>query len=412
MSDDMQMLRDLGEVKAELSAVKAELAGLRERIDDVVISNLRDHGKRMSMLETRVAALEAAENRRAGGMAALVAVAAAAGAARERPFALDRWISGSHISAEAISNFGKRCHGKEQYHAQDEPQFHGIPDQQPYRCWPPHCPGTGTTPSAIRPAPCVPPPSSRRRCRPRGSSAPPDRRPLMPTRPLFRTVETAAAITDSVLVSFSGGKDSVATLDLCVKHFRHVEGFFMYYVKGLSFQEQICRYYEDRYGLPIHRVPHFELSQFLRYGLYRPTDFSVPVVSVKDVYNYLRPNTDIWWIAAGERIADSVWRLGHHQSSSGTIDEKRGRIYPVAEWRKEDVVAYIRQNKLKVGVESRKLGFSFGSLQAREVIPVKRHFPADFARIRAWFPFVEAGIIHHQIKEERRGRETQQVPEV
>ena len=57
----MQMLRDLGEVKAELSAVKAELAGLRERIDDVVISNLRDHGKRMSMLETRVAALEAAE---------------------------------------------------------------------------------------------------------------------------------------------------------------------------------------------------------------------------------------------------------------------------------------------------------------------------------------------------------------
>ena len=29
MSDDIQMLRDLGEVKAELSAVKAELAGLR-----------------------------------------------------------------------------------------------------------------------------------------------------------------------------------------------------------------------------------------------------------------------------------------------------------------------------------------------------------------------------------------------
>ena len=181
--------------------------------------------------------------------------------------------------------------------------------------------------------------------------------------------------------------------------------------KGLSFQEQICRYYEDRYGLPIHRVPHFELSQFLRYGLYRPTDFSVPVVSVKDVYNYLRLNTDIWWIAAGERITDSVWRRAIIKSS-GTIDEKRGRIYPVAEWRKEDVVAYIRQNKLKVGVESRKLGFSFGSLQAREVIPVKLHFPADFARIRAWFPFVEAGIVHHQIKEERRGRETQQVPEV
>lgn len=91
MNDDVQLVREIGEVKAELSAVKAELAGLRERIDDVVISILRDHGKRMAMLETRVAALEAAENRRAGGMAALVAVAAAAGAAGN---VLSRWIAG------------------------------------------------------------------------------------------------------------------------------------------------------------------------------------------------------------------------------------------------------------------------------------------------------------------------------
>ena len=91
MSDDMQMLRDLGEVKAELSAVKADLAALCRPYPYVVMSNLRDHGKRMSMLETRVAALEAAENRRAGGMAALVAVAAAAGAAGN---VLSRWIAG------------------------------------------------------------------------------------------------------------------------------------------------------------------------------------------------------------------------------------------------------------------------------------------------------------------------------
>ena len=89
--ENIRLVREIGDVKTELSAVKAELAGLRERIDDVVISNLRDHGKRMSMLETRVAALEAAETRRAGGIAALVAVAAAAGAAGN---VLSRWIAG------------------------------------------------------------------------------------------------------------------------------------------------------------------------------------------------------------------------------------------------------------------------------------------------------------------------------
>ena len=93
--------------------------------------------------------------------------------------------------------------------------------------------------------------------------------------PLFRSVETAAAITDRVLVAFSGGKDSVVTLDVCMRHFAHVEGFFMYQVRGLSFQESIIRYYEDKYGIPIHRIPHFELSSSLRYGLFPTCDIAV-----------------------------------------------------------------------------------------------------------------------------------------
>ena len=107
MNDDVQLVREIGEVKAELSGLKAEVAGTNQRLDDIVITQLKDHGKRLamqdirissleqaenrSMLETRVAALEAAETRRAGGMAALVAVAAAAGAAGN---VLSRWIAG------------------------------------------------------------------------------------------------------------------------------------------------------------------------------------------------------------------------------------------------------------------------------------------------------------------------------
>lgn len=216
--------------------------------------------------------------------------------------------------------------------------------------------------------------------------------------PLFRTVETAAAITDRVLVSFSGGKDSVATLDLCVKHFSHVECFFMYQVRGLSFQEAIIRYYEDKYGIPVHRIPHFELSHWLRYGLFRNYDDGCPIVSVKETYDYMRENTGIWWIAAGERIADSVWRRAMIKSS-GSIDPKRGRFYPIAEWKKEDVRAYIRQNKLKVGAESAKLGFSFRSFSPNELIAIRNYFPKDYLKIRRWFPLVDASILQHQYKE-------------
>lgn len=215
--------------------------------------------------------------------------------------------------------------------------------------------------------------------------------------PLFRSVETAAAITDSVLVAFSGGKDSVVTLDVCVRHFAHVEGFFMYQVRGLSFQESILRYYEDKYGIPIHRIPHFELSQWLRYGLFRSCDFDCPIVSVKETYDYMRENTDIWWIAAGERIADSVWRRAMIKSS-GTIDAKRGRFFPIAEWSKADVMAYIRQRKLRVGAESSRLGFSFRSLMGKDLLKIQKHFPQDYARIRRWFPLVDVSIIHHKMQ--------------
>lgn len=216
--------------------------------------------------------------------------------------------------------------------------------------------------------------------------------------PLLRVVETAASMTDRILVSFSGGKDSVVTLDLCMRHFQHVECFFMYYVKGLSFQEDILRYYEDRYGVPIYRIPHFELSIWLRYGVFREMDLDVPIVSIKQIYDYMRDNTDIYWIAAGERIADSVWRRAMIKHS-GSIDDVRGRVYPISEWKKDDILSYIRQRKLRVGAESAHLGFSFRSLLPRDVREIRKVYPQDYSLIREWFPLVDAGLFHLEMME-------------
>lgn len=77
--ENIRLVREIGEVKAELSGLKAEVAGTNQRLDDIVITQLKDHGKRLAMQDIRISSLEQAENRQAGGISALAAIATVAG---------------------------------------------------------------------------------------------------------------------------------------------------------------------------------------------------------------------------------------------------------------------------------------------------------------------------------------------
>lgn len=51
MDRDMEIMKEISEVKAALAAVQAELVAVNKRIDDALISQVRDHGKRIAALE-------------------------------------------------------------------------------------------------------------------------------------------------------------------------------------------------------------------------------------------------------------------------------------------------------------------------------------------------------------------------
>lgn len=208
---------------------------------------------------------------------------------------------------------------------------------------------------------------------------------------LFDPVKTMSKISDTTIVLFSGGKDSAVTLDLCFKYFKHVKPVFMYLVRGLEFQERTIRWYEDKYDTEVLRVPHFMLSDFLRYGSFRPMDLDVPIVKTAEAYNYIREKTGVYWIAGGERISDSIIRRAMIKQSS-SIDISRGRFFPLAYWRKKHVMSYIKQHNIPLSLESRELGFSFRSLEGRELSVIKEKFPKDFEKIKADFPLIEASI--------------------
>ena len=208
---------------------------------------------------------------------------------------------------------------------------------------------------------------------------------------LFDALKAQAMITDSVIVGFSGGKDSIVTLDLCFRYFKRVQPFFMYICPNLSFQQSLIRWYETKYDTHIIQLPHFDTSGFMRYGSFRPGDASCPIISITDIYNYVRQQTGIWYIAAGERISDSIVRQAMIKHS-GSIDRKRGRFYPLAYWNKSEVLRYVKTKKLKLGADSKALGFSYRSLDGKELKAVKDNFPDDYQKILKLYPFADAAV--------------------
>ena len=68
-----ELVREIGRLNANISELQAEIKSLDRRFDEVVITQLKDHGNRISVLE-------AAENKRKGAMATITAIIAAVSA--------------------------------------------------------------------------------------------------------------------------------------------------------------------------------------------------------------------------------------------------------------------------------------------------------------------------------------------
>lgn len=213
---------------------------------------------------------------------------------------------------------------------------------------------------------------------------------------LYDPIKTMSKITDSVIVAFSGGKESVVVLDMCFRYFKNVTPFFMYICPDLSFQEKTLEWYEKKYQTEIIRIPHMDVSEFFHYGSFRPPDFSFPIISINDIYKYIRLETDTWWIAAGERINDSIVRRAM-MKKSGSIDIQRGRLYPVSGWKKQEVLDYIKFHNLYLGADSRKLGFSFKSLWGKELFMLKQYFPDDYYKVLKLYPLAAAGVKRYEM---------------
>jgi hypothetical protein len=204
------------------------------------------------------------------------------------------------------------------------------------------------------------------------------------------------------LLAFSTGKDSIAAALAIRDAFDEVIPFYLYLVPGLEFVEESLDYYERTLfgGRRIIRMPHPSLYRWLNSYLYQPPHRAevihaarLPDFDYRDVHDLIRDHHKARkaLVATGVRAADSPMRRVSIMQH-GAILRSKGEYFPVWDWKKDRLVAEIERAKVKLPVDYRVFGRTFDGLDARFLIPMRKHLPRDYARVLDWFPLAEADV--------------------
>jgi hypothetical protein len=203
------------------------------------------------------------------------------------------------------------------------------------------------------------------------------------------------------LMSFSGGKDSLAAYLAIRPRFARVVPFHMYAVPGLEFVEEGLRYFE-RHLLdePIIRMPHPQLYRMLGELVFQPPERMAILdaarlhecgYDTKMVRSLVIEETGVGkrsYVATGVRASDSPTRrlsiLTH-----GPISRQAKTFMPIWDWRKAQAMKVINDAGLRLPVDYDLFGRSFDGLSYQYLAPIKRHFPRDYERILQWFPLAD-----------------------
>lgn len=206
----------------------------------------------------------------------------------------------------------------------------------------------------------------------------------------LRQLARASQEHEHVVVAYSGGKDSCATLDLCVRSFRKVSAFFMYLVPGLACVNRALGEAEQRYGVHIAQYPHWIISKIARAGAYLPPlppEKTPPEWKLDDIYAMAMEDTGATILATGARLADSQWR----RRQMATWGKKDTILYPCSHWNKLQVLGYLRAQKIPIPPSSGKSATGV-DLTEPSLLWLHDTFPDDFKRLLRYYPLAE-GVI-------------------
>lgn len=216
---------------------------------------------------------------------------------------------------------------------------------------------------------------------------------------------------DVSLLAFSRGKDSIASY-LAMRDHLDVVPVHYTLVPGLSFVDESLDYFERKlFKRRIIRMLHPSFYRWTSEMLYQPLH-NAEVISAAgletpdytEIGKWVRQQEKVdarALAAVGVRAADNPHRR-RSATRHGVFRVGNQTWWPVCWWNKADVISSIQKAGIQLPVDYEMFGRSFDGLDARFMIPLRRHRPKDYEQVCKWFPLVGAEIkryeMHHGIK--------------
>lgn len=206
-------------------------------------------------------------------------------------------------------------------------------------------------------------------------------------------IQIIRAETDTIMLSFSCGKDSIATWLALKPHFKIIP-VYLWLVPNLAFVNDSLSYYERFFDQRIYRLPHPSFYRWLNNLTYQAPEYcsvieaaELPSPDYDEIFGMLMEDLGIGktWMAIGVRAVDSPIRRAAVKTH-GPINHRRKTFWPVWDWNKERLVSVIQTSGVRLPVDYKWFGRSFDGIDSRFTAPIKEHALDDYRRIMNWFP--------------------------
>ena len=219
----------------------------------------------------------------------------------------------------------------------------------------------------------------------------------------FSKLQVYAEAHESVLVAFSGGKDSRVILDMATRLFRRVVCFYLYFVPDLAVEERNLAIVKERYKVPLLRYPSPIVFETIKAELYTdcPQAWDGFSWTMEDAYNLARLDSGCDLVITGRKYSDAVGqgltykksdaeqeeRIRRNQSSVAQIRE----FHPLAKWNKWHVLSYLQSRGIPVPESDGRNSASI-ELAVDCIFWLHDEHPEDFQKMCRVFRYLPAMI--------------------